>query len=275
MDKQPFRVTRYPHGTFSWVDLGSRDAATSKTFLTELMGWSTVDIPFGEASHEVYTMFTLAGENVAALNQLSPEMMDMGLPSAWTNYITVEDIDAMIPRIEALGGSVVMGPFDIFDSGRMIVISDSVGAFVALWQPRSHIGASLVNCPGAMAWNELATPDPEASSAFYGGLFGWEFAPEGPPGYLLIHNRGRANGGILQMTEEWRMPDGTPVPSHWSVYFSVADLDHSLARVKELGGEVVYETMEAPGVGRFNVVREPSGAYFTLIQLNEPEPWSE
>ena len=31
MNQNPFRVTRYPHGTFSWVDLSSTDAAASKT----------------------------------------------------------------------------------------------------------------------------------------------------------------------------------------------------------------------------------------------------
>lgn len=275
MDQNPFRVTRYPHGTFSWADLSSTDAAASKAFLTELMGWSFVDIPLGEAAHEFYTMFSLDGENVAALSQHSPEMMGQGIPSYWNNYITVEDVDALVPRIEELGGQILVGPFDVFDSGRMLVLTDPVGANVSLWQPRSHIGASLVNRPGAMAWNELATPDSEASRAFYGALLGWEYVPEGPPGYMLIRNQGRNNGGILQMTEEWRTPDGTVVPSHWSVYFSVADLDSALAQVKALGGEVIYETMEAAGVGRFNVVRDPSGSYFTLVQLTEPEPWAE
>ena len=275
MDKSPFQVTRYPQGTFSWVDLGSTDAAASKTFLTELMGWQTVDIPFGEAAHEVYTMFTLDGENVAALTQLSPEMMEQGIPSAWTHYITVDDVDAQVPRINELGGQVLYGPMDVFEAGRMILVQDPVGAFVALWQPRSHIGASLVNRPGAMAWNELNTPDSAASQAFYGALFGWEFAPAGPPGYMMIQNQGRSNGGILPMDESWRQPDGSMIPSHWSVYFSVADLDSALEKVKALGGEWIHDVMEASGVGRFHVVREPSGAYFVLIQLNEPEPWPE
>ena len=275
MDKQPFRVTRYPHGTFSWTDLGSRDAAASKPFLTELMGWAAVDIPTGEADHEVYTMFSLDGENVAALSPHSPEMMEQGYPSFWSSYITVDDVDAMVPRIEELGGQINFAPFDVFDSGRMLVLTDPVGASVCLWQPRSHIGASLVNCPGAMAWNELNTPDSEASQAFYGALFGWEFVPAGPPGYMMIRNQGRSNGGILPMDETWRQPDGSLIPSHWSVYFSVADLDRALEKVKALGGEWIHEMMEASGVGRFHVVRDPAGSYFTLIQLDEPEPWSE
>lgn len=202
-------------------------------------------------------------------------MQKMGIPAYWNQYITVDDVDAIAPRIAELGGKVMAGPFDVFDSGRMLILSDPLGAAVSLWQARSHIGASLVNRPGAMAWNELATPDSAAAQAFYGALLGWEFAPEGPPGYMLIRNQGRSNGGILPMDETWRQPDGSLVPSHWSVYFSVADLDRALENVKALGGELIHDMMQASGVGRFHVVRDPAGSYFTLIQLDQPEPWSE
>lgn len=268
-----YKVTKYPHGTFSWAELQSTDTEASKRFLTALFGWSHADIPISESM--VYTMYSLDGENVAASNRMDENMQNMGIPPYWNQYITVDDVDAIAPRVTELGGKVVAGPFDVFDSGRMLILSDAVGAAVSLWQPRSHIGANLVNRPGAMAWNELATPDSEASQAFYGGLLGWEFAPEGPPGYMIIRNQGRANGGILQMTDEWRLPDGCMMPSHWTVYFSVADIDHAVEQVGVLGGEAMYETIEAADVGRFRIVREPSGAVFTLIQLDEPEAWSE
>lgn len=268
-----YKVTQYPQGTFSWAELQSRDAEASKNFLTSLFGWSHIDVPVSE--NMVYTMYSLDGENVAAQNRMDENMQNMGIPAYWNQYITVDDVDAIAPRITELGGQIMAGPFDVFDSGRMLILTDAVGASVSLWQPRAHIGASLVNRPGAMAWNELATPDMEASCAFYGGLFGWEFAPEGPEGYLLIRNQGRNNGGMLQMTDEWRLPDGSMMPSHWTVYFSVADIDAAVEQVGALGGEAMYETMSAGDVGRFRIVREPSGAVFTLIQLTEPEAWPE
>ena len=77
------------------------------------------------------------------------------------------------------------------------------------------------------------------------------------------------------MTDEWRLPDGSMMPSHWTVYFSVADIDAAVEQVTALGGEAMYETMDAGGNGRFRIVREPSGAVFTLIQLAQPEAWSE
>ncbi|MCY4024571.1 MAG: VOC family protein [Anaerolineaceae bacterium] len=268
-----FKVTKYPHGTFSWAELASRESEKSKQFLTGLLGWSFVDVPMG--GDMVYTMFTLDGQYVAAGFQMDDERFPPGVPSFWNNYVTVDDVDAIAPRISELGGTLISGPFDVFDSGRMLVLADPTGANLSLWQPRSHIGAGLVNCPGAMSWNELATPDTEAAQAFYGALLGWEFAQEGPPGYMLVRNQGRNNGGILQMTDEWKMPDGNFMPAHWSVYFSVADIDAAVEKVTELGGEAMYETLEAPDTGRFRIIREPAGAVFTIIQLSEPEPWIE
>ena len=78
----------------------------------------------------------------------------------------------------------------------MAVIQDPRGAFFLVWQPRQHIGASLVNEPGAMVWNELVTPDLEASKEFYSGLFGWTITPfeDSPQPYLSIRNGDRSNG---------------------------------------------------------------------------------
>ena len=270
MKQDPCRVTRQPRGAFCRAELASADAAASKEFLTALLGWDTLDIRFGEADHEVYTMFTLDGENIAALSQLSPAMLAQGIPSAWSSYITVDDIDALIPRIAALGGRATPGPVDIFDAGRMIACMDTQGAPIRFWQARSHIGAGTVNRPGAMAWNELNTPDREAAQAFYGALLGWQFADAGPPGHSLILNQGRAIGGMLQMSDDWQQADGRFPPADWTVYFAVADIDAAVEKVGALGGEALFATMAADDFGRFRIVKEPAGARFMLIQLARP-----
>ncbi len=38
-------ITKYPHATFSWIDLGTTDAKAAKAFYTTLFGWTTHDIP--------------------------------------------------------------------------------------------------------------------------------------------------------------------------------------------------------------------------------------
>jgi len=55
------------------------------------------------------------------------------------------------------------------------------------------------------------------------------------------------------------------VPSHWAVYFSVADVDAALAKVVELGGSIVRPAEDTP-FGRIADVTDPTGAMFKLHQ---------
>jgi hypothetical protein len=179
------------------------------------------------------------------------------MPSAWQSYITVESADASAARASELGATVLGEPFDVFDIGRMAVIQDPQGAFFSVWEPRSAIGAELVNAPGALVWNELSTPDTEASSAFYRGLLGWEVAPmEGMDNYLMIRVGEAGNGGITE-------PQAPGTPPHWLVYFGVDDLDASLAKLGELGGTTIAGPIDIQ-IARLAVVSDPQGAVFAL-----------
>ena len=109
-----------------------------------------------------------------------------GQPPAWTTYVSVEDADESIAKVKAAGGTVFVEPMDVLDVGRMAVFADPTGAAAAVWQPRRHIGAGLVNEPGALAWNELTTRDTAAAKAFYGEVFGWE-AETGRDGRHGVH----------------------------------------------------------------------------------------
>jgi predicted enzyme related to lactoylglutathione lyase len=151
------------------------------------------------------------------------------------------------------------------DVGRMAVIQDPQGAVFELWQPKAHFGAALVNAPGALVWNELASPDLDASSAFYGGLFGWTVAPfgGGSEPYLSIKN-GDANAGGMRPLS----PPG--MPPHWLVYFGVEDLDAALAKVEELGGTKHAGPIDI-GIAKIAVVADPQGAVFALY-AGELEP---
>lgn len=263
-----FKVTKYPHGTFSWVDCLTSDVSKNKQFYVDLMGWGVNDIPMGEDLF--YTMYTLDGETVAALSPMLPEMQQMGIPSHWQSYITVESVDSLVDKVKELGGTVVHGPMDVFEAGRMLGIQDPTGANVNLWEPKDNIGASLVNTPGTFTWNELATRDVKGAMDFYEKLVGWSYQKMEHTEYYVIHNNGRANGGIIPMDERWG-----DMPPVWMVYLSVTDIDASLEKVKELGGKVDTEIMEAKGTGRFAIIIDPAGAVVTLIQTEKPEEWVE
>ena len=167
--------TQYAPGTFSWTDLTTTDQDAAKAFYGSLFGWTADDRPVGDGM--VYSMMQLGGREVAAISPQPQMLRDAGAPPTWNSYITVESADASADRAQELGATLLSPPFDVFDAGRMAVIQDPQGAAFEIWEPRESIGAGLVNAPGALSWNELASPDLDASSAFYSALFGWTIEP--------------------------------------------------------------------------------------------------
>ncbi|MGZ4299479.1 MAG: VOC family protein [Solirubrobacteraceae bacterium] len=248
--------TQHTPGTFSWTDLNTTDQAAAKAFYTGLFGWEFTDMPAGDGV--MYSMAAIDGKMVAAISPQPQQQRDAGAPPMWNSYITVADADATAAKAAELGASVHAPPFDVMQAGRMAVIQDPQGGWFLIWQPNQHLGAQLVNAPGALCWNELGSPDLDGSAAFYGSLFGWTTSPMegGDMPYLIINNGGRSNGGIRPP-----MPPGTP--PFWLVYFATEDLDATLAKVSELGGNVVMGNTDI-GVAHIGVVQDPQGAVFAL-----------
>jgi uncharacterized protein len=243
----------YAPGIFCWADLGTTDAEAAKAFYTAVFGWEAEDAPAGDAG--IYTTFKLDGRDVAALYEMGEEER-ASLTPHWSSYVSVEDVDALAPRVLELGGEVLAHPFDVMQSGRMTGLRDPTGATVYLWQPREQAGAGRVNDVGCMVWNELATPDPARARDFFAELLGWTIEPE-ESGYGVIKNRGALNGGIR--------PPQDGEPTHWLVYFTTAALDETLHKIRDGGGTVIAGPMETT-VGRVAAVRDPQGAPFALFE---------
>lgn len=248
--------TSYTPGTFCWADLTTRDQETAKAFYSALFGWESEDIPIGDNVH--YSVQRLDGLEVAAIAPQPQAQRDAGAPPAWNSYVAVERADAAVDRARELGANVHAGVMDVFDAGRMGVVQDPQGAYFAVWEARARLGARLVNQPGALTWNELYSPDLEASGRFYGGLFGWTTRPmEGNPmPYQTIQNAaGHGNGGMTTMPG---------VPPMWLVYFGTEDMERSLAQMTELGGTTMSGPLDI-GVGTIAVAADPQGARFALF----------
>jgi uncharacterized protein len=248
--------TKYTPGAFSWTDLTTTDQDAAKQFYSRLFGWTAIDNPIGE--NMVYSMMQIDGKDVGAISPQPQQQRDAGVPPVWNSYVTVESADDAADRAQKLGATVHAPAFDVFDAGRMAVIQDPQGAFFEVWEPKQHIGSSLVNAPGALTWNELASTDPDASAEFYGELFGWKVEPfEGMQmTYLGIQNSdGHSNGGIRSAMEN--------EPSYWLVYFGTADIDADTGRAGELGGTTLVPPTDI-GVGKIAVLQDPQGAVFAL-----------
>jgi uncharacterized protein len=250
--------TTYTPGSFCWTDLTTTDQPAAKAFYSALFGWDSTDNPVGEGI--VYSMMSIDGRDVAAISPQPEQQRAAGVPPAWNSYVAVEDADAALARATELGATVHAPAFDVLEVGRMGVVQDPQGAYFLVWQPKLHAGAGLVNAPGALTWNELASTDHEAAGRFYSELLGWRVEPmPGPTPYLMCSNSaGWPAGGIRPV-----MPPGTP--PHWLAYFGTDDLDASLARAGEHGASTVMGPIEIDR-GRIAAVLDPQGAAFALYQ---------
>ena len=245
----------YDPGTFCWVELATSEREGAKAFYTGLFGWETADQPVGEGM--VYTMLSLGGKTLGGLF----EQREEGVPPHWNSYVAVESADAAAARARELGAELLAEPFDVMEAGRMAVLRDPAGAVVSVWQSGTNPGSAIVNEPGAPAWTELATRDVEAAKRFYGELFGWTFEEAGP-GYEVIRNGERTNGGIRAQSEQ-----EAGIPPNWLVYFGAESADDSVARAGEIGGSVLVPGTDI-GMGRFAVLKDPQGAGFALFEGN-------
>jgi hypothetical protein len=263
---------RYPNGFPGWVDLSTTDQQAATEFYTALFGWTAREMPTGTGG--TYTMLSLDDRLICGLGPQAPGT-PAGVPPAWTSYVLVGDLDEVVAATPGAGGQVLMPAMDVLTSGRMAMVADPSGAVLGLWQPRDHQGADAFNEPGAVCWNELQSRDLGAALPFYEELFGWRWEHQRSTAvdYYVAHldAKGSASEGVdTSVAGAMPMPPGVPgeVPSMWGVYFTVSDLDASMASAAGLGGQVVVEPMDMEG-GRFAALADPQGAVFYLMEMEQ------
>jgi predicted enzyme related to lactoylglutathione lyase len=122
------------------------------------------------------------------------------------------------------------------------------------------------NLPGSIAWADLTVGDADGLKDFYSQLVGWQVQPVDMGGYSdycmaagdtpvagVCHSRG-VNAGL---------------PASWIIYIVVADLDASVARCRDMGGEVIMEPKPYGPTARYCVIRDPAGAVAALYESRE------
>lgn len=250
------RDTPWPEGTPCWVDLAVDDIDKAVNFYSGLFGWQ---IERGGADVGGYSLALVNGKQAAGIG---PKMQP-GTPTAWTVYLATENVDQAADKIAASGGEVRMPPMDVMDLGRMAIAADPDGGVFGLWQAGRHTGCQIANETGAITWNENMSRAYDRNREFYSSVFGYHFGDIQGGGirYATLDLPHGMVGGIGEL------PEGVPadVPAHWMNYFSVANTDQAVAKVRDLGGQVVQEPWDTP-YGRMALVHDDQQAYFSVIQ---------
>jgi uncharacterized protein len=258
---------RYIPGVPCWIDTTQPDPEAAVAFYGGLFGWQFEDV-MPPGSPVRYFIARLGGGDVAAVSS-QPE----GAKTAWNTYIWVESADETAEKVRAAGGTLLGEPMDVGEAGRMVVCADPAGATFSLWQPKAHRGATVVNEPGSVNFNDLHTSDVDGARAFYGAVFGWDlldmsmWALPAYGDFLEERNPGtRARvaefGGPSRFEEVVASLLRIDGPARWGVTFGVDDADAIASRAAELGGKVLIPPVDAPWV-RTTVIADPAGAVFT------------
>jgi predicted enzyme related to lactoylglutathione lyase len=248
-------------GAPSWFELASTDQLAVEDFYGALFGWSLRKTPLPDGSH--YTIFQLDGRDAGACYTLMADQVAAGVPSHWGVYFKVDDCDAAVARVRGAGGTIFCEPFEVMEHLRMATCADPEGAPFNLQRPRAHAGAGVVREPNSVLWVELATRDLARAESFYRDILGWTSeAFPGMPNYRVLSAGGcdAGFGGMMEMDEQW-----TGIPSHWSIYLHVVDVDATVVRATELGGKICVPAFDVTGVGRIARIEDPTGAGFYVM----------
>lgn len=115
---------------------------------------------------------------------------------------------------------------------------------------------------GKLVHYELPVSDTGRAKQFYGDVFGWSFNDSGMPGvdYQLVE--GDPGGAVYQSEQAGSGP---------AVYFGTDDIDASVAKVRELGGQA-DDKAPIPGIGWSAGCKDFDGNAFSLFQSDESAP---
>jgi uncharacterized protein len=254
------------HGKWVWYELMTPDPEGAKAFYNAIVGWSIQTSHGGDMDYGF--IVNADGGMTGGVLGLTKDMTDHGARPIWVGYIGVEDVDAILPQIEAKGGKILMPAHDSDMAGRFAMVADCCGAPFYVITPTPPPGGgestafSAARNIGRCGWNELMAGNADNAVAFYTGLFGWGLPGAmdmGPMGkYQFVEHDGVQIGAIMKKM------DAMPVPV-WNHYFWVPSIDAAKAAIETNGGQVINGPMQVPGDDWIVQGIDPQGAMFSLV----------
>ncbi|MEP6850906.1 MAG: VOC family protein [Acidobacteriota bacterium] len=128
------------HGEFVWTEIASNDAEKCKAFYTAVFGWkfkestSASDSEGGGMKYDEFS--TVSDHPAGGLYQIDPKWFgEMVPPPHFMTYVAVDDVDENAKFAAEIGGTIIRGPMDIPNVGRMAIIQDPTGAMIATFKP--------------------------------------------------------------------------------------------------------------------------------------------
>jgi hypothetical protein len=253
-------------GKFVWGDLFTSDVELSRAFYERLFGWQWVVI---SEPPRTYGMLYADGVPVAGIVHRAPTTGTAGY-GRWVHYISVEDVSAAQQLTQRRGGRVLLSRQQILDRGEFAVVADPDSAIFGLMRSSSGDPGDYRVAVGEWLWYQLFARDPSTAAGFYKSLVGYS-ASDRQDSHdivdLVLASTGYARASIGALSKESK---ASPT---WVGFIRVADVGATTAKVRELGGEVLYES--ATQISDLAIIADPNGATLGLLKWDysvlEPE----
>lgn len=121
---------------------------------------------------------------------------------------------------------------------------------------------------GRILGREMVTTDEAVAAQFYCDLLGWSVDTESMAAHgfsrLLRDRDGCLVGSVIGLGE-------APSP-RWLPWFGVPDVDAGVATALAHGGRVLDGPADAPGIGRYAWLQDPSGAHVGVLAATHGSP---
>src|SRR5258708_39544497 len=143
-------------------------------------------------------------------------------------------------------------------------------------QEASEMAGSPLPKEGAFVWTEIGVNQGDAAKCkdFYKAVFGWTFKDSDPASPMQYHEFSTGGnspaGGLYEMDPAWFGGKNPLPPPHFLNYVLVDDVDANAKKAEGLGATVLKDPMDIPNVGRFAVIKDPTGAVFATFKPNMP-----
>jgi len=196
------------------------------------------------------------GTPVIGLGARSPEYES--LPLQWMPHFQVADVAASAARALELGAVELMHGKDDDGQSQWAVLVDPIGAafgVIPVVADESNV-AEKPESIGSISWLTLVVSDVSTARNFYQQVVGWSATPTDVEGGFEMQ---RPDGVSAAEICDAR-GDNEGIPPVWILSLPVDDLEESLRRVREGGGELIKDSTDR----RYAVIRDPVGVCFAL-----------
>ena len=243
-------------GTFIGADLITEDAEAAGHFYADLFDWDVEKVEDGgyRINHK--------GRLIASISKIDPSDGD-AKRSFWLVALAVNDLKQTMRSAAENNAEVYEEVTKIENYGKFAVIGDGEKAPVMFIQSgKTPIGGTTG--PGSWVWAELWTDDIDKATEFYADVVGvgHDTTDRGGRAYHLFTSQGEPRTGIVKIPKELEN-----VEPGWAPYVDVEDLDATKARVKELGGRVIFATDHNPERGAIALIIDPTGAALFIHEI--------